>query len=267
MKEHSRASNKFVPIDELHSSRLSFDVGFPNWVPVQRIGVHVSRINRLLRIGGIRHLSVTGSFGSETSSTVPMIVGINEQGSAYAAKAKSDTIVPTHREFDLPDNRGFKPHRAQWIDGQVNLNLDEIAQRIRQSNKWGRDVRSEKAWSSYLDQSVREGIVKPGSKHLTDFNLKLAAQNYTMSYGVFLVTDFVLSQADGNFSPLNDLIKSSIYIGTLSKGLERLFSNFDPVDPEFGYRFSFIRGPEYDRALLLKFTSKTRLIKQIPQQS
>src|SRR5437773_240279 len=132
--------NGYIPITEISSPKVSINLNLPPWIDPDKIGLNLNRLETFCRIGGIGHLIIAGVTGEETSSTVPMIVGMNEQGGAYAGKAEAK-VASIHSESFTPDFQGI-PHANIWANGKVNINLDEMKQRISNEKRWKEGVHS-----------------------------------------------------------------------------------------------------------------------------
>jgi len=257
-------SEKYVPLSKLTSPRVRFDNVIPHHVDERRVGINQRAVERLCRLGGIRHLRVTTTSG-EMSNFTPTIVGHNEQGEAYAGGKGTRTIVPIYTAHT--DQSPHASHRsaANWIDATIQMNGNEIARKIRDDTSLPDGVRSPQGWSRYLNKALKEGIAMIGINHLINgttpvevvglafvtsatevLNLLI---NHTITTG-----DAIAGIIAGNFAmKINDIVS---YRG------ER--TNFS--DDE-GYRLSFFYGPQVDRAIALGIlASTTRLAKALPKQ-
>ncbi len=248
-----------VPITEVCSPIVQVSIPFPDWVDSDRIGFNLKRVHRLCRIGGIRQLSIIGESGEETSSSIPMIVGMNEQGGAYAGKAKIKEVA-THMDTFNSNTPEATPHAVIWANGSINLNLDEITQRIRGGERWNNNARSVDAWTHYLDKTVREGISSIGWNHLTHVN-----KEYFMStYMKFLILSGVTNGA--SLAVTHQLLLDfSLTYSYLCIRFSHYRDCKGKSGPD-GTRFSLSWDREYDRAILLKLLTKTQpVIEQIPE--
>lgn len=242
----------FVPIEYANTDRMRFVIPFPEYVKPQQIGVNLSGLERLLRIGGIGRLRVAEQTEGETTRFTPTVVGYNSQGNAYAGKKGTLTFVPeftTSPNLDAPVSR---LHFATWTNAVINLNINEMAQRIRQEDRWTRGVRSTEAWAHHLDEALRKGVRDIGIRHLTlglnKIDWLYIALQYAQMGTLATFTRF----------PSVEIMAFSILFGSGCINLIgcNVFRNTD-----YGSRWSVIIGPQLDRALLLKIlSSRTNLV-------
>lgn len=247
----------FVPISQSDTQRVKFALPLPPYLETERVGVNAAKIDRLCRIGGIKHLTVTGEDG-EISSFTPTIVGISKKGEALAAKTGAKTKAPTY-SIDSEGHSallnvipGFRHTVAT-----LNLNLGDVADRImKDSNEQGK-VRDVKKWTPYLDESLKKG--------LSD----IAMQNLISAGGkkVFIVMSAVgigLGLMEGiTYSPQVALIPSILFIYQVSNYIERYTGrNFGLQD----YRWSLFSGLQFDRAFVARtIINRGNLIKALPK--
>lgn len=269
------AREKFVPLSRASTSRLRFSVTLPEFIDSDQIGINVQEIHRLCRLGGIKHLQVTGLTEGETTQYKPTIVGVSPQGEAYAGKVATKTEVATSKATSEL-RRGYNnlPPSARWIDGKIELNLSEIKQRIQQDDSLPRGVRTSSAWADHVNNALKEGIAKIGISHLLLGMTKFEA-------AVALVTDIDATLIAANAEPLIQPIMhnyhphipalADVIFGLVFRngGLnlwERYNHRHNVAKEDF--RFSLFYGPEIDRALALGVMVATRrLAKALPQNS
>lgn len=256
MAEHK---NNFIPLKEASFEGARFDVSLPNFIDTERIGVNTKAIHRFCRLGGIKHLRVTGNAEGETSSFTPTIVGYDSQGNAYAGKTGIKTIVPTFTEDSDEDGYSepgmYKPHASTWVNTNLDLNLNEISKNIEQEERWQRNFRSTDAWSYYLNKSIKDGITDAGIKHLIwGFN-KSEVFRHAFQYGMM-----GFFQATSGNNTVESFIQRLIFSSTFLN----LFDAFVATRNIRDHRFSVFFGPQLDRALLLKILStRTTLVASI----
>ena len=255
----------YKPLKYAYSEKARIDLSLPEFVDISKIGVNISTIERLCKLGGISHLRVANQKDAETSQFTPAIVGYANDGSAYASKVGVETKVPTHStssqldmdwlEDELPITMPFS---CIWTKGNIDINIDEISHRISDDKKW-EGVRDGKAWSFYLDQAIKKGVTGIGIKHLT-----YGAGAWKKADGAVATAAGVLDAAD--ISPLNFLFGSfNPHIPTIESSIfeilyyHQVFNFFDYLGyrnkPHPGYRWSLFHGPQFDRALALKVIS------------
>lgn len=249
----AEAKTKFVPIDQIQSERLRVDLQLPPFIPVHQIGVNVGRVRFLCNIAGIDHLRVE-SVSQGTSGFIPVIVGMDDQGSAVAGRVGLKTEVRTFStETDRLGNEIIDAeHPKRWTDAKVSLNTDEVARQIQANPEISAGLRSPEPWADVLNQSIKRCLIDEGTRHLI---LGLRASEWgataffwmyagVMSSGVVL-SPFSLRPHIPAFQEflLQLMIGSAIW-----NGIDYTFSRSKPGHP---YRLSLIKGPQLDRALIL----------------
>lgn len=248
----------FVPLDEAISERARFAVTLPEFVNTDNIGVNLRGLERLANMGGIAHVRVDTVEG-DVSQFVPIIVGVNKDGTAIAGKAGVKTSVPTYT-LDL-EHLGslsgwtpkFLPHATDWINTRVTVNTNEVKNRIKDDSKWKNGVHSTEAWAYHLNKSVKEGVTDQGIKHLTLELSKFSWGEAAIQYGLL---GFFETQST-NPTWENLIFKYSILWSIMNFwSIRRAERNGE------NYRLSAFIGPQLDRALILKLMStRTTLVK------
>lgn len=245
----------YLSIDQLASERIVVaENSLPQWVNRDRIGLNQRRLETILRLGGIGCLVITGDSDGEISRSVPMVAGYNPSGEAYAAKAVTITIVPTHSE-GLNDDYSKKPNfnYLRWPTATLVLNDAEINNRIRED---GEDSRSAKAWSSYMDEALKEGVGRMGRRNLISdlYGVDIFAAAVQCLTTIYLGNSWIRMDVLGPYSVLGYLAQ---YI------VARLPSTVDTLRNKG--RLSIFPGPQLDRALLMTALLKTsKLVKPLP---
>jgi hypothetical protein len=84
----ARIESGFVPLPKVEQEqpedKIKIILNLPPYVDQDRIGVNLTGISKLCRLGGIRQLVVIGKTDEETSHVIPEISGMNSDGSAIA---------------------------------------------------------------------------------------------------------------------------------------------------------------------------------------
>lgn len=252
----SKIEENFIPLGGImYSPTVRFDLPLPEFVPQHQIGINYNKIHQLCRLGGIGHLRVTGKTDGDVTNFTPTIVGYDSQGNAYAGKKGTQVDIPLFEISNESDSdlSSVRPHAATWINATLNLNINEITERIKQEPRWERGVYSPKAWAYHLNHSLKESISTIGIRHLT---LGLNRRNWFMS-GLqhSLAAIFEMSSKNPSLEwfafrmLVVNTVLTSLYITQYGGG-------------ENGYRLSLFYGPQLDRALLLKLlTSRATLAK------
>jgi len=249
-------TERYVPLDQAYTSRVRFDVTLPAYVDRRRIGVNVDRVDKLCKIGGIKHLTVTGTDG-EVSSFTPTIVGSNN-GEAYAARKGAKTKAPTY-SIDSEEHRalldvmpGFRHTVAT-----LNLNLTDTADRVmKDSNKQGK-VRDVEKWIPYLDDSLKKGLID-----ITTQNLNSAGgKKVFIIMSTFGVTLGLLQGI--TYSPQVTLIPSILFTYQVSNYVERYMGRNFSLE---NYRWSLFSGLQFDRVFVVKImANRGNLLKALPE--
>lgn len=152
----SSFERRYVPLSEIKSEQVLFNVKLPSFVDQDKIAVNIHSIEKLCQLGGIQKLAVIGKEDLDTSEVTPQIVGFNDQGTAYMGKAKSKTA-----ELSRSDSVGERDqslitptHAKDWINTTIEINMDEVKNRIS-NEKNDQGVRSEATWANYLNKGIK----------------------------------------------------------------------------------------------------------------
>lgn len=252
---------RLIPINQVYrqTDRVNFNIPFPTWLETDRIGVDLRRTLGLMTLGGIRSLTMTqAKTDEENSVSMPVIVGINTDGSALAGKAKAARKTLYHSGLSL--QREFFPlHNCMWTNLGIRLNTDQIQKEITSASN---NLRQPDSWTPYLDRVLRESIRKGGTHHLLKGHTVFRAFFALINNSLYL-------------SALRDpKVILGVYFGWFAMGLF-LELRTKELSSSAGcrYRATIIPGYEIDRAALLQVLSRTMiLVKAIkpevtPQQS
>jgi len=259
---------KFIPLPELESSQVRFDLVLPPFVNQNLLGINIMGVEGLLRVGGIGHLTVKSESG-DSSSFVPTIVGVDSQGGALADKIGLQTKVSAY-EIKNEDPSSLIPFNSRWVDSTIVINIDEMSQRIlHESRGWKRDVgiRSPEVWADYLDKTLRHGINSAGNNYLIG-GMDRADWFFAVLTGAFAV---LLAAPSLVNMDLTGLFGYTAAWEVLSQGIwdvvERQFRR--EHDLNSGYRWSLFMtlAPHFDRALILNILSRTTtLVSSLPEK-
>ncbi len=244
------SKENFVPISEAKTEEIKIYPNLPGWVNTDQIGVNMALIHRLTHLAGIYPLIVTGSNSLETTSLVPEITGVDSQGSASASFKAAKTLVPTHN-YRLSEGDDFLTHDRRWSAGLITINNAEITQRIRDDNRFQGDIRSSKAWSYYLNQTIKDGINNLGSNFLVkgldrgDWMANLTVYGLAVS---FICSSAFLMNVEGYLTNMLGGFYVGLKLPTLLSEILNLASN----PHQHRERFSLLPGPQIDRSLVLR---------------
>lgn len=253
----SEFKDGYIPIQYANGYKTRFVIPFPEYVKPEHIGVNLGRLDTLLRVGGISHLRVVGQTNGNTTKFTPTIVGYDSQGNAYAGKKGEKITVPEFSSSEDEANTNldasvWRPHAATWKNVVINLNVNEMAERIRQEDKWSRGVYSTEAWAHHLDKDIREGVASMGIKHLAlGFN-KYNRISTSIQYALM----GLFEASSGHPS-----VESMAFRVPFVSQFLNVIDYFSYRNTDDGYRWSTFYGPQLDRALLLKVLScRTNLV-------
>ncbi len=241
----------FTPIEYANTYRTRFAIPVPEYIKPEKIGVNLGGLTTLMRVGGISHLRVAGQTDGDTSRFTPTIVGYDSQGNAYAGKKGERVTFPessisTDEANPNLDSSLFRPHSVTWKNIVINLNINEMAERIRQEDKWDRGVYSTEAWASHLDKDIREGVTDAGLKHLTLGLSKLNWGATVFQYGMMAFWEAQNTQPS---------LQGMAFRLSFVPQILNLWDYFRYGTKDDGLRWSLFYGPQLDRAILLKIIS------------
>jgi hypothetical protein len=256
----ARVESGFVPLPKVEQEqpedRIRITLNLPGYVDQDRIGVNLTGISKLCRLGGIRQLVVLGKTDEETSHVIPEVSGMNSDGSAMASKKMAKVTVPTFESSVHDYSRRNKWIGDRWITLNVNMNVDEIGLRVSE-NEGG--VHSPKNWARELDKGLRTPIRKAGDQNLLH-DLESSDKNgyFVMAYSAAIAIPLTISLARGTFNPELGLV----YLLATIAG-NRLREKILTLKDQ-DHRFALFPGFQVDRAIALGITSRTRnLIKDL----
>lgn len=255
----SEFADRLIPIEYANTYRSRFAIPFPDYIKPGHIGVNLSSLGTLLRLGGISHLRVAGQTDGETTKFTPTIVGYDSQGNAYAGKKGEKTTVP---EFTASGDEAnpnlnasmWRPHSATWKNVVINLNINEMTERIRLEDKWTRGVYSTEAWASHLDEAIKNGVSEAGIRHLT-LGLNKNWVSTVFQYGLMC-----FFEAQTGHPSIGGMAFRIPFVS----GVLNLMDYIRYRNTDDGFRWSVFYGPQLDRALALKILSKrTQVVKAL----
>lgn len=254
-----RAERGFHPLPSTevkNASGVRITLDLPPFVDQERIGINVRRIQTMMQVGGIRSLHIYDS-DSAVSKVNPNVGGFNLDGSLVAVGAHAIEEVPvfeTATEHVLFSQSLM--HSGQWADAKIKINRSEIMDRMGNDKV---NLRSTDRWSTELDDAVRQGISRIGSRYLV---LGLDADNRRMFPSPYLYGTSVTVLGEHNDNTEN-YITNNLGISLAFNILGRIFHH--QSGSKDGYRWSLFFGPQIDRAIVLKgLTSAVKTVKEVP---
>jgi hypothetical protein len=248
---------EYIPIEGLVTPKVRVDLPLPSYIDQNQIGLHMGRVRTLCRMGGIAHLRITGHTDDETSSATPIMVGYDSLGGGYAGMLGTKVDIPTYRSSgSYMEQLLGVPHSARWVDGVVSANIDEITQRINQSEK--DDIRSPEAWAKHLDEVVRKGIRDIGKKHLINGMSRNDYSHHVLNaLGTYIVKSGLDIMDEISVKAPGKILLDHAAFSLIFLNFWWIFTNYLSYYPtksngrEEGSRLSLIYGPQIDRALIL----------------
>lgn len=255
----------YVPISEVNSSVIKVELTLPFGIE-GKLGINVRKVETLCQIAGLRYLVIENEKNPDHSQIVPLIVGVDSQGTAVSGGAKI-TKVPTFmgncKEVDNYGENGVPfplsiNKRNRWGELKISINAEEIKGRFLQGNKV---IRCPNLWAEEIDAAVRQGIVGAGMRFLLSLPT-YGDKFYTLFTNCCTLSTSALSGNLINF--VECYLASAVFTNALYAivfGIEKKGE---------GSRVTLIYGPEIDRAIALYFTSLGKpLIKELnsPQGS
>ena len=254
-------SEKFRPLNAVDSQIVSVDISLPPHLNEEQIGMHVSKVETMCRLGGIKTLRITGKLDQETSSYIPEFGGMDSGGNIYAAKTGVQTAVPVYNSESTIRNKDV--HISQrWVNGVIEINLDEVAARMANDSRLKGGVNSPENWAHQLDGIVKNGVGKIGRDNLTK-NLSRTDSLIALGIGLVGLMDAVKLLPPESFShepsipTLPALIVSTLYYSAFLSVYNFARNNGSSEDQR---RLSLFFGPQYDRALILKFLREAQTV-------
>jgi hypothetical protein len=253
----ARIESGFVPLPKVEQEqpedKIKIILNLPPYVDQDRIGVNLTGISKLCRLGGIRQLVVIGKTDEETSHVIPEISGMNSDGSAIASKKIARVTVPAFESSSRNSSRRNQTIAERWINLDIRMNVDEIGLLVSEETGGVHNVGN---WTRELNKGLRTPIRKAGNQNLLhnlECDDKLRYLIQLCVTGVFLPIALLANW--GLAFDTGFIIGGPIWTQIL-EGIQRW------KDPD--YRFSITPGFQIDRAIVLGITSRTRnLIKDL----
>ena len=262
----SMNTETLTPLPEIYfrSPRIRVNLPFPSWVETDNVGINIPRTERLMNLGGIRHIRFVGDVDGEHTTAVPVSVGLNTDGSQIAGMGslRESVKMQTLEQDGAPSHRSsFR--NSEWTSATIRINLNEIQRQIHDQNK---NLRNAASWTPYLDKSLRWGIRKAGNEHLlTNFTARQKIMLFLINIHNNLLFSCNLSIPDILARDVPTLPNPGIILLCTGFNLffwalpERMLRGKDDGSGS-GYRFSSFPGYEIDRAAVLQVLSRTKRV-------
>ena len=266
----SRTERGFTPLPEVESEKVRFSIKLPDYIDPNEIGVNVSGIETLCRIGAIRHLRVEGSYNKQDHITDIAVMGVGNSGAAYmGGLASAESSL--HKEVSEEMDPNYIPYLGRWASGKITIDMQSIANKLGENNRWEGGVRSTKGWSHHLNKAVKEGIANIGTEHLVyGLTKKELAICTILNAWVLLgeanadpISDGIAGTYNPHIPSLSATMSAMITLSVVMTLVNRYIFLRDRLS-ETGVHWSLIYGPQIDRALILQAAARTkRLVKPL----
>ncbi len=238
----------FVPLSAIEGEqlgRIAVGLNLPDFVDTDKIGINLPRIETMCNLSGIEAVAIVGIKGQDTSKEVPVVAGINKDGSAIAGKGVEKTTVPasSHIQAVLPIHRDMGKRTTGLI---IGVNVDELSQNASQSNEGSRDTA---VWARSLDSAIKIPLRKAGTENLISHWDEEAKFAYLFAPGFMWLIDALTASNTNPEMYLAQLVQVSL----VWRGLDYIQQRKDPH-----YRHSLFVDPQFDRALALQVKGRTQ---------
>jgi len=253
------------------SERVRMQIPFPSWVDTEKMGVNLLKTERLMNIGGIKHIRVVGDVNGERTVSMPVSLGIAPDGSQYAGMIGAKETTKSLSLESKAEGGRLTFRNAEWTTAVVHLNLEEIQRQI--DEKKG-NLRKADSWIPYLDSALRWGIRKAGTEHLlSHFTTwqKVFIFWVNINSGVLQASKIgvfdIIARLQPHAPSLEYLLINYSLNFVIWTGLESFLYGFEDKSGK-GYRLSIFPGYEIDRATILQVLSRTnKLVKPITSKT
>ena len=261
----SERQRELISINECwkKTDRLHAHITLPQWIDTEKIGVDVSRAILLMQLGGIKNTEFKMESGHQSKTNIPMVVGFNNHGVAYAGRASTKAEESSYHTSNVELDQSHVFRNSQWTNLKITLDRDAVQNKINEAKG---DLRNPESWIPHIDKALRQNIRKAGTKHLLLNHTKfqtLSALWVNLNESLMDAGDMdILSPLFNDFHPhvpsseelASELIFNLAFWtiwGSIIYGKEKGGS---------GYRVSLLPGLEIDRASALQILSRTKSV-------
>lgn len=224
----------FVPIDEVNTGKVRFAVDLPHYLDRTQIRANTERIESLMKLGGVAHLRIE-TYDDDRVASVPIILGHDSQGEAYAGKAASKSET---KNITLERRRG---RGSPKVNALAKIDIQAI------SAKASDNLRSPEIFAREIDRAVLDAIRKAGNTSLVKQGFPHDAYQLSI-YGVNRLI-FGLENAGSVEGFATDSLLMYGILSPIFGLIARVYGRHD--------RFSLFTGPQLDRWGVLQ--ARTRL--------
>jgi hypothetical protein len=238
--------------------RLAFGLTLPEYVPTDQIGLNVSRLQQLTRLGGLGHFRVSSQAGDRTTYQAE-ITGMDASGSATAGMkvAKQEAALSSAQvDADKASSEAIDFSEYRWGAGHVIVNLTEMTDKIIGE---GASLRNPRPWSKLLDKALRKGVSSAAEKQLMG-----DVSGWSKTWLGLLVVYSVWPQSNPHFT-VGDFIAGVAMQDGICQLLPTLSMAFKGTSPK-ERRLSLVPAYQVDRLAVVEgMTRALKLIKPIGQ--
>lgn len=255
------SKERYIPIDEANTEKVVFEMPFPDYVDRERVGVNISKLERLCSLGGITSLAVIGETDGEVSRETPEIAGFSNRGEAVATKKTSKRIIDLHDHNIL--HLGFPEEGLSsfaFSVANLRININEAVNRAIEEKKGKASVRDTETWTKYLDVALKQGVKQIGVHNLIGHGKLAAVTKNALLIGFFISIDAIAAHR-ADFYELGRGLLMAQQIWNIGEFVHGKLHGLED------YRWSMVNGIQPDRALAITFlANRGNLIKTLPKE-
>lgn len=171
------AERKLVPISRVDSDRLTTDIRWPDFIPMERIFVDTDRLYKICDLAHIGGLHIVGSI---TKEPIPMAFQLERDAAGGSIRLDTHKAILNWDELNIAQfnrGRGMRKLVAQVGEtyAAVYFDLATMQEDIQHDKRW-RLKYPPQAWAYYLDMSLRSNLSEVVNQQLLrdlkDFRLR-----------------------------------------------------------------------------------------------
>jgi hypothetical protein len=243
---------EYVPLSEFDEAKCGpahWLVQLPEYAPTDKIGVNLSALGTLARLGGFMHLDIM-SYDGESDEISASPDGANKDGSTTATAKATITKAPK-LETEV-DNDPRNPFCQSYAAGYIGINTSPVTTDLSQKGA----LRNAEDWAEQLDTTIRKGLRGTTARNVLNvWSLGVTALFYVPS-DVLGIHDHSYDSAG---STAATLVLDAGWAVMLASSLGRLRD-----DPGNHVRYSAVLGAQLDRlAAVYAATAVKKLVKPI----
>lgn len=241
---------EFTPLSEIENVEtqyVNWGVELPEYVPVDQIGVDVSRLDRMAKIGGFRILNIVGYVG-DTTEFVPDVNGTSKSGESTAVMRgtmrKADLF-----KTDIGLDIGKRDTDFDHTVASVSLNVGEITDTLTKSGVAGA-LRSPSAWSDIMNDATVQGV-----RGATRENLFSNTDTYDKVMPIWCTGLAGSLEAMSTHPSLGSAMGTVVIFNATARLIKSQYDRYNGIDRS-DKRFSMMHGIHADRILAVEALSR-----------